>query len=196
MGLFHDEERRSGEYGYVGDILDLLNCYGPPSASEAQRWHSKGHKIFCYANPQAGLEVPETYRRNYGLLLWQAGYDGAMNFAYQAGARGNIWNDWAMPLSNRFRKRAMAYPTVGRPIDTLQWEGWREGVDDVRYLSTLLDIMDKVSQEEGVASPALKAAQDFLLYLRGADLGKLDMDSVRDEIVSHILSLLEEGASG
>jgi hypothetical protein len=31
----------------------------------------------------------------------------------------------------------MAYPTVNKPIPTIQWEGWREGVNDVRYLSLL-----------------------------------------------------------
>ena len=28
---------------------------------------------------------------------------------------------------------AMAYPTVDGMIDTIAWEGFREGVDDVRY---------------------------------------------------------------
>lgn len=34
----------------------------------------------------------------------------------------------------------MSYPTRSRPIRTLQWEGWREGIDDVRYLTMLLKI--------------------------------------------------------
>lgn len=29
----------------------------------------------------------------------------------------------------------MAYPTISKPILTIQWEGWREAVNDVRYLA-------------------------------------------------------------
>jgi hypothetical protein len=77
----------------VGDLLDVLVHAGVPSAEEARKWHSVGHKILSYANPQAGVEDPELYRRNYGLLLWKAEYDGAMTYAYQH-CDGNIYNDF------------------------------------------------------------------------------------------------------
>ena len=41
------------------------------------------NEIFSYGNPQVGVENPEIYRKNYGFALWNAGYDGAMDFAYQ-----------------------------------------------------------------------------------------------------------------
>ena len=31
----------------------------------------------------------------------------------------------------------MAYPMTDGVIDTIQWEGYREGVNDIRYLATL-----------------------------------------------------------
>ena len=46
--------------------------------------HEAGLLIYNYANPQCGIEEPLTYRRNCGLLLWKTGYDGVMNYAYQA----------------------------------------------------------------------------------------------------------------
>ena len=67
-------------FDLVGDILDLavfnntVNSGNPPSTQEAAKWHSVGHQIVSYGNPQVGEEKPETYRRNFGLLLWQADY--------------------------------------------------------------------------------------------------------------------------
>lgn len=69
---------RGQNFPIVGDLQDLLVCYGEPTKEEAALWHSVGHKIFCYANPQSGIEEPETYRRNFGLLLAASNYDGGM----------------------------------------------------------------------------------------------------------------------
>lgn len=33
----------------------------------------------------------------------------------------------------------MAYATIRKPIPTIQWEGWREGINDVRYITLLLN---------------------------------------------------------
>ena len=183
VGLYSDE-RQPGNFGFVGDIQDLLNCNGVPSAEEAARWHSMGHKIFCYSNPQAGVEKPETYRRNYGLLLWQADYDGAMPYAYQVGRVGNIWNDWRKAEDDH-RNRAMAYPTADGVIDTLQWEGWREGVDDVRYLTTLLEAIETARAQGKDTS----SAEAFIAGLKQTNLGTVDLNAVRAQIVGHILRL-------
>jgi hypothetical protein len=164
-------------FDLVGDLLDLAVYEGPPSTTEAAMWHSAGHQIFCYGNPQAGEEKPETYRRNYGLLLWQADYDGAMNFAYQW-PRGNIWNDFD---DERWRDHVFAYPTINGVIDTIQWEGWREGVDDVRYLTTLLALI-----EEAKESIDTSAAESWLAALKSSDLTQQNLDVVRSQIIGHI----------
>lgn len=181
---FYRDERQPGNFGFAGDIQDLLNCNGVPSAEEAARWHSMGHKIFCYSNPQAGVERPETYRRNYGLLLWQVDYDGAMPYAYQVGRVGNIWNDWRSP-NQTIRNRAMAYPTADGVIDTLQWEGWREGVDDIRYLTTLLESVGMAkAQGRNTAD-----AEAFISWLKACDLSRESLNAIRKEIIGHILAL-------
>ena len=168
VGRFGDE-RSPGDFGFVGTVLDLLNCNGPLSSEEAQRWHSEGHKILSYSNPQAGLEKPETYRRNFGLRLWQADYDGAMDFCYQTGVTGNLWNDWR---NDDRRNRAMAYPTVNGVIDTIQWEGWREGVDDVRYLTTLIETIETAKAQGRDTS----SSENFIYDLKQSDLEKKDLD--------------------
>ena len=118
----------------VGDLLDVAVFAGTLNSTQAAKWHSYGHKIFSYAYPEAGVEDPETYRDNYGVALWYAGYDGEMIYAYQSGF-GHIWNDFDDTV---YRDHVFAYPTSNGVIDTIQWEGFREGVDDTRYLATLL----------------------------------------------------------
>lgn len=88
---------------------------------------------WAYGDPQAGEEKPFTYRDRYGINLWLDGFDGACDYAYQTGSFG--WNDWGDP---KWRAHNMAYPTLSNPIPTLQWEGFREGIDDTRYLATVI----------------------------------------------------------
>ncbi|MBV5327028.1 MAG: hypothetical protein JZU65_05230 [Chlorobium sp.] len=122
-----------GAVGLIGDTLDqpILSGYKP---QEVKLWHNQGKRVYCYGNPQVGVEDPRVYRENYGYRLWLGGYDGCMLYAYQHGF-GEIWNDFDSP---EFRDHVFAYPTRTGVIDTVQWEGFREGIDDIRYLSTIL----------------------------------------------------------
>ena len=81
-------------YMKMGDILDTGIVGSALNATQAAQWHKYGHEIFSYGNPQAGIENPEIYRKNYGFTLWNAGYDGAMDFAYQYPFGQSIWNDY------------------------------------------------------------------------------------------------------
>ena len=117
----------------MGGLLNCAVLAHWPDPTEAEKWHGVGSHAFCYANPQVGVEEPETYRRNFGLVLWKAGFDGAMDYAYQH-AFGHVWNDFDSP---RYRDHNFTYPTMDGVVGTLQWEGFREGVDDVRYVTTL-----------------------------------------------------------
>lgn len=167
-----------GSFEAVGDLQDLLVFAGRANPNEIEKYHSIGHKIFSYANPQLGCEQPERYRRNYGLQLWKSGFDGAMDFAYQW-EFGHIWNDFD---DTRYRDHVMAYPTVDGVIDTLQWEGYREGVDDTRYLATLLDAIDK-------AGPArAKDADAARKWLDTLDING-DLDAIRAQMIDWILKL-------
>jgi hypothetical protein len=128
----------------VGDLLDAPVLYGARSATEISaeiaKFHGYGQHVFTYGNPQAGIENPVTFRKNYGFALWNSGYDGAMDFAYQYTMGQSIWNDYDdTPFDgvHTYRDHVFAYPTSDGVIDTVEWEGWREGADDTRYLATL-----------------------------------------------------------
>ncbi|OPL16292.1 MAG: hypothetical protein AVO38_08045 [delta proteobacterium ML8_D] len=89
---------------------------------------------WAYNGPQAGKEVPGTYQDRFGVSLLEDGYRGECNYAYQS---GDCWNDWA---DDTWRPHVMAYPTAVKPIPTLQWEGWREGIDAMRYNVTQVSL--------------------------------------------------------
>ena len=167
-----------GSFEAVGDVQDLLVFARRPDPGEAEKYHGIGHEIFSYANPQCGCEQPERYRRNYGLLLWKSGFDGAMDFAYQW-EFGHIWNDFD---NTKYRDHVMAYPTADGVIDTLQWEGYREGVDDTRYLATLLDAIDRVDSSRASDADAARR------WLDDVDIDG-DLDVIRAEMVAWIMKL-------
>jgi|GEM_PF-3916433 len=189
----------------VGNVLDLTVRAGYPSSDEADLWHRNGKKIVCYANPQSGGEQPDTYRRNYGILLWQHGYDGAMTYIYHnATIQNNLginnpgviswassWNDFCKNPDTS-KQMNMVYPTANGIIDTLQWEGYREGIDDVRYINTLVEYIAKVrsSKKSSIAEVAANA-QKYLSDLKGKDINKYDMDpqQIREEVIKWIIKI-------
>ncbi|MBP9902734.1 MAG: hypothetical protein KBH45_14830 [Verrucomicrobia bacterium] len=162
----------------VGDLQDLMVMSYIPRKEFADAWHAKGHKIMSYANPQSGFEKPETYRRNYGLLLDYAGYDGGMTFSYYWFG----WNDFN--IWPPYRDHMFVYPTVDGVIDTIAWEGYREGIDDLRYLATLRKAI--ADAEKTAAAPKATIAK---AYLHSLEINKADLNVVRNEMIGWILEL-------
>jgi hypothetical protein len=161
----------------VGDLLDAANLSRSLDSSAASQFHSVGHRVFNYDNPQFGLEQPDTYRRNYGLVLWKSGYDGAMDFAYQY-PFDFVWNDFDNPT---YKDDVMAYPTMNGVIDTIQWEGFREGVDDVRYLSTLLKYINLAKAQTGTVHDLGVQAQN---WVNTTDFTNGDLDQIRTDMIT------------
>jgi hypothetical protein len=168
-----------GTFEAMGVLLDVAVYAGPPDAHEAKKYHRVRRQIFCYANPQVGVEEPETYRRNFGLLLWKAGYDGAMDYAYQHSFH-HIWNDFDDPT---YRDHNFTYPTEDGVIDTVEWEGFREGVDDVRYVTTLERCL------ESAPAGKRKVAKQAREWLDALDPQTADLHETRAKMVEWILRL-------
>jgi hypothetical protein len=72
-------------------------------------------------------------------------------------------------------------------VETLAWEGYREGVDDLRYLATL----EKLLAERPNLSAAIVARQ-FLMDLKQS--GDVDPQAARQGMVTHIRALLGGGS--
>jgi len=121
---------------YVPDLLDLPNLARKQEPYVMNIIKKIGVLAWNYGNPQNGVEEPATYRNNYGLSLILNGFHGTCNYAYQGS-----WNDFK---NHVYRSHAMAYATLDEPIPTMQWEGWRAGVNDVRYLTLLRGLNPKI----------------------------------------------------
>jgi hypothetical protein len=170
----------TGTFQAMGGLLNCAVLAGKPNPEEAGNWHSVGSHAFCYAYPQVGNEEPETYRRHFGVELWKAGFDGAMDYAYQHGF-GHIWNDFD---DRTYRDHVFAYPTLNGVVDTIQWEGFREGVDDVRYLTTLANLVRRTK-----ANPAKRQiAEAAEAWVASIDVSG-DLDALRAKMVEWILRL-------
>jgi hypothetical protein len=174
-----------GRYNYfdlVGQYIDLFICSGRPTAEEAAKWHSVGHKIVSYAYPFAGVGNPELFRRGYGLVHWRANYDGIGHYVYyQAG--GDVYNDFDE------RECSMVQPTIDGVIDTLPWEGFREAVDDVRYVTTLEKAIEQARASDDRARREI--AGDAQQFLDTVDVDNRNLDTLRLEIINCLLKLQE-----
>ncbi|MDG1462309.1 MAG: LamG domain-containing protein, partial [Gammaproteobacteria bacterium] len=172
-----------GNFDLMGPLHDTFVAINPVTREESARWHGIGKRILSYQNPTGGMERPLTFRQNLGLYLWQMNYDGAMPYAYQD-SFGNSWNDFD---HKTYRDHNFVYPTVDGVIDTMQWEGLREGVTDVRYLSTLFEAM-----EISTDMPLLDEINLWLAQVKEQPLARLNLDSVRDTFAGYVLALSGE----
>ena len=151
------------------DVYDAVTCGSFPSAKDIKNYQSTGREVYIYANPHAGREQPYTYRRNVGLLLFKSGVNGAGWFA-----------DYC-----EYQDIVFVYYTKTGQIDTLQWEGWREGVDDVRYLTTLQKALDAAKDKN---LQAVSQARSWLASLKTTD----DAQEVRQNTIAHIMALQKQ----
>ncbi|MFH0797306.1 MAG: glycoside hydrolase domain-containing protein [Candidatus Omnitrophota bacterium] len=115
----------------VYPLIDLLNPNGYlPFKDKTATIHTQGKKVICYNYDESGY-FPEAQRFTLGFLSWARGTDGACTWAYQN--HGDPYDDFKS-FGWNFR-----YPPqdgeVGGPSTGL--EGFREGIDDYRYLVTL-----------------------------------------------------------
>ena len=168
----------------VGDLLDMPVLAGPVAIDRTQltAYRASGGKVLSYASPQGGIEEPILYRRNYGLALWEDGYAGACTYAYQH-AFGHAWDDFD---GGYWRDHIMAYPTVDGVIPTVQWEGYREGYDDLRYLATLENLIAKDWRLDGTRGESARISREWLLQLDPTD-PHTTLDAVRTTLIDQIL---------
>ncbi|MDD2708795.1 MAG: hypothetical protein PHV34_12490 [Verrucomicrobiae bacterium] len=183
----------STEYFEIaGDYLSyvLLALHGGSVGKELiNKIHRKGFKALEYGRPQGCAEEPETFRRGYGVLIWKDRLDGAGHWAWQDARYRDFraYDDFNKHSKGEFaaRKFIMAYPTVDGVIDTVQYEGMREGINDMRYISTLLKTIQAAEKNPKTRS----AAGEAETFLDGLDVFGGDLDEIRDQISAWIIKL-------
>jgi len=91
-------------------------------------------------------ERPKTARLMCGFYLWKSKLDGIFPYCFQMINTEDPYDDfkpWEW-LGCKWRPHLAAYPSREGPIDTLQWEACREGIDDMKYVATLEDTLRRL----------------------------------------------------
>lgn len=117
----------------LGSLLDMAVLQHNTPTDTLTELVRNGTTPLAYGVPHAAEEKPATVRFTYGFGMALKPFGGVFSYAYQA---GECWDDWYNWDNNSYRANCMTYPTTSTPIPTLQWEAFREAVDDLRYLET------------------------------------------------------------
>ena len=132
-----------------------------------------------YASQHVGVENPAFCRRQYGLGPYRAGLTCSRNYAHHL----NGYNDnagWYKPMN-------LVYGDGKGVIDTISWEGYREGMDDIRYATLLQQTARPLLKSENYQ--AKYAARKALQFLADMNTDDFDLSTARLEMIRHILTL-------
>jgi len=174
---------------------NFLNWAGEPTREKADAWHAFGEDkiITNYAYPHSGPENPDLTRQRHGMWLYKANYDATYNYIYYEGAISgvidNIWNDNSLS-SVAFRNFNWVYPTKTSVIDTIAWEGFREGIDDIKYATKLRQLAHELKTSAS-DTRQIEAAEEALNWLDNVNERETSSDLLRLEMIRHILNMLE-----
>ena len=146
-------------------------------------WNQAGTDTYCawYANQHVGAENPEFNRRQNGLGAYLSGYTALCNYAHHLGP----YND----DSETYKPMVYAYGTADGVIDTLQWEGFREGIDDIRYATLMLALAREADKSGDIRARYLAGKAKMLLARFDRETG--DLNAVRGEMIRYIEGLRE-----
>ncbi|NOZ23031.1 MAG: hypothetical protein GXP25_18310 [Planctomycetes bacterium] len=144
-------------------------------------------------------EKAEVERLANGFYLWVSPFEARMRWSYR-----DIHGDPYYDLDEELGEGAtLTYPApmTGAPVSTPQWEAYREGVDDLRYIATLEQWIRK-AKKAGIAEAERTAAEQVLQQVRDEidkyrpgmsrlldRFGPEDYDRWRREIASAIVPL-------
>lgn len=121
--------------GALENWVDLVVCSMGHATPEFVAYHQDaGRLVWTYDN-SAILDLYEGRTRFvYGYLGWRMSLDGVTSWTYPHHLSGAGKQDVTG------QSRAPEYDSRGLPMDNIIWEMVREGIDDYRYLQTMLTV--------------------------------------------------------
>lgn len=177
--------------GWSNDLFflptkDLFYAHsGAPDDYLAEKWHALEGRIISSGCYFTGPDNPDYMRRELGIKLYRKRYDGLHIAAFPSLV--NCWNERTAP--GIFRNQVFAYPTSNGIINTIAFEGFREGIDDVRYLTLLRSLL-----EESFAIKnwdAIYASKKGVAVFELLNTSKMDLDLMRMEVADHIVTIMK-----
>ena len=161
---------------FAGDIEDMHSStsFG---ADEGAHWQAGRGELINYCDPFPSSENPEYYRRRIGLTMYMNHLHGHMMHGYSVS--DVPWNEFAVDYGGdgAFRNFAMVYHQRDGLIYELCMGGYREALDDVRYMTRLRQIA--LANAEVEDETLRREARRQLLWLDRQNGYNADMDMVR-----------------
>ncbi len=187
---------RPEDYDAIGSSLGLaIYSLGSPYAQkmvQTKGLRTAGTRDWWYW--PASNENPLQNRLDSGYLLWRANLYGAFLPAYQAPFGTDPYDETsqgAPAFLAAYRPQMLTYPAQDGVIDTLQWEAVREGITDVRYLTTLYTAL-RECKDAHIQKPLVAEAEAYAKTFLGNPLvgrPESDLDTARTRIATYALQL-------
>jgi len=142
----------------------------------------------------ASNEDPKTNRVDSGILLWKSNLYGAFLPDYQTAFGADPYDETsagASPSKIAFRPLMLTYPVKGGVLDTLQWEACREGVTDVRYLTTMYAAL-RECKDAHIAKPLAAESETYVKTFLNKPLANLpegQYDTFRARVATYAIRL-------
>lgn len=167
-------------YHKAAYYYDWVNLSGDPirNKEKVAKWNQVGEhaNVGWYGTHHIGVENPSFNRRQNGLAPYLSNYSVLCNYAHHLGP----WND----SSHTYRNMVLTYSCYDGIIDTLGWEGYREGIDDIRYATLLKTLALEANKSKNMDIGY--AGRAALYFLSNLDAESVDQDLVRIEMIRHI----------
>ncbi len=179
----HDAIFNKGGYVYRGNPMGTY----PDSANMKRKvanWTQidQDTLINFYAGQHNGSENPQYVRYQHGLLGYFNGLTGIYNYEFAIG--DSAYNDIDCET---YKPMAVSYLCRSGLLETFEYLGFREAVDDIRYM-TLLKHLCRDAGATGVRENMV-AARKALLWIAKIDRDRMDLNAIRQEVIEHILKL-------
>lgn len=165
----------------AGYFYDFFNtAYFPEQREPTRKWNEVGHAFVAwYAAQHIGAENPSYNRRQNGLVPYLANYSALCNYAHHFGS----YNDRRLT----YKPMVYAYGCGDGVIDTIQWEGFREGLDDIRYATLMKRLALEADKHKDI--DIQYQGRIALQYLAELDATSYDLATARLEMIRMILNL-------
>lgn len=179
----------NSRHGYSAGCY-LADIFWPPVNPDSSMYKATDKLNFLggdsyfgwYASQHVGVENPAFIRRQYGLGAYRGGFSCHFNYAHHL----NGYND---VRGSTYKSMNFVYGHGDGVLDTLAWEAFREGMDDIRYATKLQQLARPLIGSKSY--PAHAAAKKALKLLAEMDSDSFDLATARLEMINHIMILME-----
>ena len=136
---------------------------------------------------------PLVNRLYTGYLLFRSDMYGAYALGYECAYGGDPYDDTAPRAAayTGLRPQMLTFPVAGGLIDTVQWEAAREGVNDIRYLTTFYAALRecKDNHVDGALVPTYESAVKQLMQKPFWSEDDADLQHIRLTIAQYAVRL-------